>query len=44
LASTTREVQSIAAIEDIELPEGERTRWVQGAFRARVEDELAAGS
>ena len=33
LASTTREVQSIAAIEDIELPEGERTREAQEAFR-----------
>jgi branched-chain amino acid aminotransferase len=44
LASTTREVQSIAAIEDIELPEGERTREAQEAFRGRVEDELAAGA
>ena len=44
LASNTREVQSIAAIEDIELPEGERTREAQEAFRGRVEDELAAGA
>jgi branched-chain amino acid aminotransferase len=44
LASTTREVQSIAAIEDIELAEGPRTREAQEAFRARVEEELAAGS
>jgi branched-subunit amino acid aminotransferase/4-amino-4-deoxychorismate lyase len=44
LASTTREVQSIAAIEDIELAEGPRTREAQEAFSARVEEELAAGS
>ncbi len=44
LASTTREVQSIATIEDFDLPEGERTREAQEAFRARVEDELAAGA
>jgi branched-chain amino acid aminotransferase len=43
LASTTREVQSIAAIEDIELPEGERTRETRAALRARIEAELAAG-
>jgi branched-chain amino acid aminotransferase len=42
LASTTREAQSIAAIEDFELPEGERTREVRVALRARIEDELAA--
>ncbi|HEX2416141.1 MAG TPA: aminotransferase class IV [Thermoleophilaceae bacterium] len=42
LASTTREVQSIAAIEDIELDEGERTREAQAALRARIERELAA--
>jgi branched-chain amino acid aminotransferase len=41
LASTTREVQSIAAIEDIELPEGERTRAAEAALRARIEEELA---
>ena len=44
LASTTREVQSIAAIEDIELPEGDRTRAGQAALRARVEEELAGAS
>ena len=43
LASTTREAQSIAAIEDFELPEGERTREVRTALRARIEEELAAG-
>jgi branched-chain amino acid aminotransferase len=43
LASTTREVQSIAAIEDIELPEGERTRETRAVLRARIEAELAAG-
>jgi branched-chain amino acid aminotransferase len=41
LASTTREVQSVAAIEEIELPEGERTRAAQAALRARIEEELA---
>jgi branched-subunit amino acid aminotransferase/4-amino-4-deoxychorismate lyase len=43
LASTTREAQSIAAIEDFELPEGERTRAVRTALSARIEEELAAG-
>jgi len=43
LASTTREAQSIAAIEDIELPDGERTREVRDALRARIEEELSAG-
>ena len=43
LASTTREVQSIAAIEEIELPEGERTREVRDALRSRIEEELSAG-
>ena len=43
LASTTREAQSIAAIEDIELPEGERTRETRTALRERIEAELAAG-
>jgi branched-chain amino acid aminotransferase len=43
LASTTREAQSIAAIEDIELPEGERTREIRAALLARIEEELAAG-
>jgi len=42
IASTTREVQSIAAIEDIELPEGERTREAQAALRDRIDEELAA--
>ena len=41
LASTTREAQSIAAIEDFELPEGERTREGAAALRAH-EEELAA--
>jgi branched-chain amino acid aminotransferase len=40
LASTTREVQSVAAIEDRELAEGERTREAAAAMRALVEDEL----
>jgi len=40
LASTTREAQSIAAIEDIELPEGPRTGEAQEALRARIEQEL----
>jgi branched-chain amino acid aminotransferase len=43
LASTTREVQSIAAVEDLELPDGERTREVATALRERIEEELAAG-
>jgi branched-chain amino acid aminotransferase len=43
LASTTREVQSIWTIEDIELPEGERTREAATRLRARIEEELAAG-
>jgi branched-chain amino acid aminotransferase len=43
LASTLREAQSIAAIEDIELPDGERTRETGAALRARIEEELAAG-
>ncbi len=43
LASTTREAQSIAAIEELELPEGERTREVGAALRQRIEEELAAG-
>jgi branched-chain amino acid aminotransferase len=42
LASTTREVQPIAAIEDLELQEGERTRETGAALRARIEEELAA--
>ena len=42
LASTTREAQSIAAIEELELPHGERTREVAAALRQRIEEELAA--
>jgi branched-chain amino acid aminotransferase len=41
LASTLREVQSIGAIEDVELEEGPRTREAAAAFRAHVEAELA---
>jgi branched-chain amino acid aminotransferase len=41
LASTTREAQSIAAIEDIELPEGEVTREAAGKVRALIEQELS---
>jgi branched-chain amino acid aminotransferase len=41
LASTTREVQSVAAVEDSELPEGERTREAAAAMRALVREELA---
>jgi branched-chain amino acid aminotransferase len=41
LASTTREVQSVAAIEDRELPEvGERTREAAAAFREHVSASL----
>src|SRR5262245_21942319 len=43
LASTTREAQSIAAIEDFELAEGERTRAIGSALRQRIDEELAAG-
>lgn len=43
LASTTREAQSIAAIEDLELPYGERTREVGEALRRLIDEELAAG-
>ena len=43
LASTTREAQSIAAIEDIELPDGERTAEVRAALLARIDEELSAG-
>src|SRR5215216_1962602 len=41
LASTIREVQSIGAIEDVELEEGPRTREAAVSFRAHVEAELA---
>jgi branched-chain amino acid aminotransferase len=40
LVSTIREVQSVAAIEDVELDEGPRTREAASAFRAHVEGEL----
>jgi branched-chain amino acid aminotransferase len=40
LASTTREVQSIATIEDVELPEGRRTNEVARALRERIRQEL----
>jgi branched-chain amino acid aminotransferase len=42
LASTTREAQSIAQVEDLELPDGERTRTVGVALRQLIEQELAA--
>jgi branched-chain amino acid aminotransferase len=42
LASTTREAQSIAAIEDIELPEGERTREAMQKVGARIAAELGS--
>jgi branched-chain amino acid aminotransferase len=44
LASTTREVQPVAAIEDRDLATpGERTREAAGALRSRIREELAAG-
>src|SRR3954454_4646596 len=43
LASTTREAQSIAQIDDLELPDGERTREVAAALRQLIDEELAAG-
>jgi branched-chain amino acid aminotransferase len=43
LASTTREAQSIAAVEELELPDGERTREVRTALRQRIDEELSAG-
>ncbi len=43
LASTTREAQSIAAIEGLELPDGERTGEVAAALRRLIDEELAAG-
>jgi branched-chain amino acid aminotransferase len=44
LASTTREVQPVSLIEDIELAApGERTRAAASALRARIEEALAAG-
>jgi branched-chain amino acid aminotransferase len=44
LASTLREVQSIGAVEDVELDEGPRTREAAAAFRAHVEAELGRSS
>jgi branched-chain amino acid aminotransferase len=40
LASTIREVQSIAAVEDVEFEEGPRTREAAEAFRTHVKEEL----
>jgi branched-subunit amino acid aminotransferase/4-amino-4-deoxychorismate lyase len=40
LASTIREVQSIAAVEDVEFEEGPRTREAARLFRAHVEETL----
>jgi branched-chain amino acid aminotransferase len=40
LASTVREVQSIAAVEDVEFEEGPRTREAAAAIRAQIEKEL----
>ncbi|MGI8945336.1 MAG: aminotransferase class IV [Thermoleophilaceae bacterium] len=43
LASTTREVQPVAAVEDVELPApGELTERARAAFRAHVERTLAS--
>jgi branched-chain amino acid aminotransferase len=43
LASTTREVQPVAAIEDLDLTTpGERTREASEALRERIREELAA--
>jgi branched-chain amino acid aminotransferase len=44
LASTTREVQPVSAIEDIELKApGKRTQEAAKGLRARIEEALAAG-
>src|SRR5262245_1097765 len=43
IASTTREVQSVAAIEDVQLEEGPVTRTAAAAVRARIEEELGGG-
>lgn len=40
LASTTREVQPVAQIEQRQLPSGERTRQVTAALRAHIEASL----
>jgi branched-subunit amino acid aminotransferase/4-amino-4-deoxychorismate lyase len=43
LASTTREVQPVAAIEDVEFEApGARTREAARALRERIEEDLAA--
>ena len=42
LASTTREAQSVTAVDDLELPVGERTLEVQRALRARIREDLGA--
>ena len=46
LASTTREVQAVSAVEDSQLPAapGERTRAAAEALRRQVEEELRAVS
>jgi branched-chain amino acid aminotransferase len=44
LASTTREVQPVSAIEDREFEPGERTRAAAQALRTHIEDELRAVS
>ncbi|MBN1530636.1 MAG: aminotransferase class IV [Thermoleophilaceae bacterium] len=40
LTSTTREVQPIVAVDDIEIPEGERTREVGRVLWKRIQAEL----
>jgi branched-subunit amino acid aminotransferase/4-amino-4-deoxychorismate lyase len=40
LTSTTRVVQPIVAVNDIEIPEGERTHEVGRALRQRIQEEL----
>jgi branched-chain amino acid aminotransferase len=40
LTSTTREVQPVVAVDDIEIPEGERTHEVGRALRRRIREEL----
>jgi len=40
LASTTREVQPIVAVDDIVLGEGERTQAAAHALGQRIEEEL----
>lgn len=43
LASTTREVQPVSAIEGQELPIGELTTRARAALRERIETELSSG-